>query len=163
MRKRSNGAFSPTASWPRKQLIQIYARRGDYGRAIDMAKAYLAEYPNDRDFAKRFASELFNASHWALAVPLLEPLLQRKADPELYGLLGFAMTRGGGKAEGVALLEKPAALDPNNWWTFYALGYAHFYDGEFPRAVPWFERVLELRPNFPEIEERLRTIRSRPS
>lgn len=154
-------AFAPSATRPRKQLIRSYSRRGDYDRAIGMAKEYLAEYPNDRDFATRFADELFNASRWASAVPLLEPFLRGKPDPTLYGLLGFAMTRGGRKAEGVALLEKAAALDPANWWTFYALGYAHFYDGEFSAAAAPFERVLKLRPDFPEIEERLRTIRSK--
>ncbi len=71
------------------------------------------------------------------------------------------MTGAGRQVEGVAVLEKAIPLDPDNWWTYCALGYAHFYAGEFADAALWFERVLQLRPNFPEIEERLRTIRSR--
>jgi tetratricopeptide (TPR) repeat protein len=160
-RLRSVLQFAPTASRPWKELIGTYFRRGDYDRAASLAKEYLSIYPNDRDFAIRFASDLFSASRWPAAVPILEPFLRGRPDAKVYGLLGFAMTRAGRQAEGVAVLERAIPLDPHHWWTYYALAYAHFYAGEFAEAAPWFERVLELRPNFPEIEERLRTIRSR--
>ena len=153
--------YAPTASRPWKELVATFFRRGDHDRAVSLAQEYLAIYPNDRDFAIRFAGDLFSASRWPAAVPILEPFMRGRPDAKLYGLLGFAMTRAGRQAEGVAILERAIPLDPDNWWTYYALGYAHFYAGALAEAAPWFERVLQLRPNFPEIEERLRAIRSR--
>jgi tetratricopeptide (TPR) repeat protein len=94
------------------------------------------------------------------AVPLLEPFLTRAPGAQVYRNLGFALTRAGRKAEGVDLLKKAISLEPDEWWTYYALGYAYFYEAEFREAAPWFEKVLELRPRFPEIEDRLRQIRA---
>jgi len=153
--------YAPTASRPWKELVATYIRRGEYDRAVDLAKEYLTIYPHDRDFAIHFAGELFSASRWPAAVPILEPFMRGQPDAKIYALLGFAMTRAGRQAEGVAVLKKAIRLDPDDWWIHYALAYAHFYAGEFAEAAPWFERVLEFRPNFPEVEERLRAIRSR--
>ena len=39
------------------------------------------------------------------------------------------------------------------------LGYAFYYAGDMAQALPWFERLLEIEPNFPEIQDRVRAIR----
>jgi len=69
------------------------------------------------------------------------------------------MTRAGRQAEGVALIKKAIALEPDEGWSGSGLAYAYFYNGELREAEPCFEKLLELRPDFPEIEDRLRAIR----
>jgi hypothetical protein len=152
--------MTPTASQPWKDLVAFYVRNARFDEAIASAHEYLKVYPDDVDFALRVTADLYNSYRHADAVPLLEPFLTRAPGAQVYRNLGFALTRAGRKAEGVDLLKKAISLEPDEWWTYYALGYAYFYDGEFREAAPWFEKVLELRPHFPEIEDRLRQIRA---
>jgi hypothetical protein len=151
---------SPNASRVWKDLVNARCRHRRYDEALAAGLEYLKIFPGDEVFAVRLAGEFFSADRWPSAVPLLEPFLQRKPSFEVYRYLGFAMTRANRQAEGVELIKKSIAMKPDEWWSHYVLAYAYFYNSEFSAAVPWFEKVLELRPNFPEIEERLRTIRA---
>ncbi|PYM99828.1 MAG: hypothetical protein DME07_18570 [Candidatus Rokuibacteriota bacterium] len=47
-------------------------------------------------------------------------------------------------------------------YSYYMLGYAFYYAGDMAQALPWFERLLEIEPNFPEIQARVREIRRAP-
>ena len=150
---------TPTASQVWKDLANLQFRRGRHDEALATALEYLKVYPDDDEFAVRLAGDFYSADLWPSAVPLLEPFLTRKPTFQIYRFLGFAMTRAGRQGEGVALIKKAIALEPDEWWSYYVLAYAYFYNGELREAEPWFEKLLELRPDFPEIEGRLRAIR----
>jgi len=150
----------PTASQLWKRLVDFYFRHGRHDEALATGNEYLKLYPNDYDFAMAVAGALFNINKHPRAVPLLEPFLAKRPTLELHQMLGFAMFAAGRKVEGEALMRKATAMQPDDWNSYYFLGYAHFYTGGQAGALPWFERLLEIAPNFPEIQERVRAIRS---
>ncbi len=150
----------PGAGRVRRQLVDLYIRDGRINEALFATYDHMRIYPNDLPFADHVAGAIFNANVHPLAVPLLEPFLAKRPTLELRRNLGFAYFRAGRKDEGVALMKQAIAMRPDDVVSYYFLGYAYFYAGDSANALPWFERLLELEPNYPEIQERVRTIRA---
>jgi Flp pilus assembly protein TadD len=86
--------------------------------------------------------------------------LPKRPTLELHQMLGFALFRADRRVEGEALMRKAIEMQPDEWLSYYYLGYAYFYAGDPAGALPWFERSLQIARNFPEIQDRVRTIRA---
>lgn len=149
----------PNAAQVWRRLVDFYIRQNRYDDAVTAGTEYLRLYPNDVDFALHLGGALFNVNLHPRAVPLVEPFLTRHPTVELQRLLGFAMFRAGRKSEGAALMQKAIEQRPDDVQSYYVLGYAYFYAGDMAGALPWFERLLQIAPNYPEIQERVRAIR----
>jgi hypothetical protein len=153
----------PSAAEVWKNLVDYYVRQNRYDEAVTAGTEYLKIYPDDYDFAMRLAGALFNANHHPRAVPLLEPFLPKRPTLEIHQMLGFALFMAGRKADGDGLMRKAIEMQPDEPYSYYMLGYAYFYTGNRTVALQWFERLLQLEPNFPEIQARVREIRSTPT
>ena len=140
--------------------MDLYIRDRRFNDALFVAYDHLRIYSNDLSFANHVAGVLFNPNVHPLAVPLLEPFLATRPTLEPRRDLGFAYFRAGRRDEGVALMKQAIAMRPDDVTSYYFLGYAYFYAGDTVNALPWFERLLELEPNYPEIQERVRAIRT---
>jgi hypothetical protein len=150
----------PSAGQVRRRLVDHYIRDGRFNEAIFAGFDHLRIYPNDLAFAEHLAGALFNANLHPLAVPFLEPFLATRPTLEVRRNLGFALFRAGRKAEGATLMKQALEMHPDDVVSYYFLGYAYFYAGDTAGALPWFERLLEIEPNYPEIQDRVRAIRN---
>ena len=152
-------ASAPTAAQVWRRLVDFYIRERRYQDAITAGTERLKLYPSDLEFAMHLTGELFNANYHQNSVPILEPFLARHPTPDVQRTLGFAMFRAGRKAEGAALMRAAIDQRPDDIHSYYTLGYAYFYAGDMQGALPWFERLLQINPNYPEIQQRVRAIR----
>jgi tetratricopeptide (TPR) repeat protein len=152
-------AAVPAAAQVWRRLVALYIREQRYQDAIAAGTERLKIYPNDLEFAMGLAGELFNANYHQHAVPILEPFLARHPTADVQRMLGFAMFRAGRKAEGAALMRQAIDQRPDDIHSYYMLGYAYYYGGDMAGALPWFERLLQIHPNYPEIQQRVREIR----
>ena len=152
--------LSPTASQAWRQLVSFYLAHHRWPEARKATAEYLDIYPNQIVFANYTAEVLVTAGRFDDVIALLEPVAAKRANYHTYGHLGFALVMKGRKADGVKLLQSAIAMEPKNYWAYYALGYSYILTGEPRSAVPYFERILELRPNYPEIEDLLQKIKS---
>jgi tetratricopeptide (TPR) repeat protein len=153
--------IAPTAAGPRKNLIRFYLERRRWKEAAAAGQEYLQLYPNDYDFISGVAAALGVARQDAEALSLLEPFVARQPNYELLNMVGWMLHRAGQSARGIALLESSIPLDPDSWWAYYHLGYAYRDVGRLEDAVAMFQKVLERRPNYPEIEQQLQFLRRR--
>jgi Flp pilus assembly protein TadD len=92
-------------------------------------------------------------------VTVLADIAPQREDAEVFMLLGHALASQGQRAEGVALLERARAMQPKNWWPYYALGWAYGGNGEYARAVAAFQKAIELRPGLADAERELQRLR----
>jgi tetratricopeptide (TPR) repeat protein len=120
-----------------------------------LAAEQMRFYPNDLVFIRYVSGVLLNAYRYSEIVTLLEPTAKQKSDYQIEGKLGFALVMRGRKVEGIKYLESAISKEPRNYWAYSALGYAHVYTGTPKNAVPYFKKVLEIRPGFPEIQDML--------
>ncbi|MGH3372767.1 MAG: tetratricopeptide repeat protein [Nocardioidaceae bacterium] len=49
-------------------------------------------------------------------------------------------------------------MNPETFWGYYHLAYAYRYAGQPTEAAAMFREVLKRRPDYPEIEQELRSI-----
>lgn len=154
-------AILPTASqaWKRRVTFELDHRR--WGDAYESARQYLSLYPADYEFALSTSAALGVASQHREAVALLEPFLEHRADYTLYNVVGWGLAKLGETDRAIALLQASIPMDPKSFWAYYHLGYVFRNTGRTQEAITMFERVLELRPNIPEVNEQLRSLRNR--
>jgi len=148
----------PTASRPRQNLTYLYLEQHRWEEVKRLSEQQMKFYPNNLVFIRYVTAVLLNAYRYSEIVALLEPIAKTKSDYQVYGKLGFALAMTGRKAEGMKYLESAILKEPRNYWAYSALGYAHVYTGTPKNAVPYFKRVLEIRPGFPEVQDMLRKI-----
>ncbi len=146
----------PTASRPRHNLTYLYLDQHRWEEVKRLSAEQMKFYPNDLLFIRYVTGVLLNAYRYSEIVALLEPIAKNKSDYQVYGKLGFALAMRGRKPEGIKYLESAILMEPRNYWAYSALGYAHVYTGTPKNAVPYFKKVLEIRPGFPEIQDMLR-------
>ena len=92
----------------------------------------------------------------------MEPFVARQPrNYELLNLVGWSLHQAGQSARGIEILEAAVPLEPENWMAYYHLGYAYQAIRRNAEAIVMFEKVLEIRRDYPEIVRQLRTLRQR--
>jgi hypothetical protein len=152
-------AVAPEAARIRRDLADFYAGLGRFTEAALTTREYARRFPDDRRFPVRIARWLSARERLADVVIALEDVAPRREDPEVYVLLGHALTAQGRRAEGIALLERARGLQPRDWRPHYALGWAYAGGGDYARAVRMFQKAIELRPGLADAERELRRLR----
>ena len=153
----------PTASSPRQNLTYLYLEQHRWKEVRSLAAEQMHYYPNDLVFVRYVTGVLLNAYRYAEIVSLLEPIAKQRRDYKIEVTLGFALSMTGRKQEGLKYIESAIIKEPGNYWGYFALGYAHFYTGTAQKAIPYFRKVLEIRPGFPEIQDILAKIQKAES
>ncbi len=151
----------PTAAEAWKDLIYFYLDRRRWKEAFRTTQDYLKIYPNDYEFASSVASSFAISRLYVEAVAILEPFVTRRPSYEVYNLVGFDLAKTGNYTRAVELLKASIPLDPDNWVAYYHLGYVLRDMSKPEEAVVMFEKVLERRPNIPEVKEQIRILRQK--
>ena len=154
--------MAPTAAGPRRERLLFLVERQQWQATIRAAQEYITLYPDDYDFMVGIGASLTIARRSADAVALLEPFLVRQPrNYELLNFLGWGLHQSGRSARGIELLRTAIPIEPENVMAYYHLGYVYRDTGRTADAIAMFEKVLERRRNYPEIEHELRVLRER--
>jgi hypothetical protein len=120
---------APTATGPLKHLITFYLERQRWEAATAVALEYLRRYPDDYGYMGNIAARLGAARRTRESLTLLEPFVGR------------------------------IPPDAESWWAYYHLGYAYRDAGRPRDAVVMFEKVLQERPSYAEVQQQLHQLR----
>ncbi len=142
-------------------LITLYAGRGEFESATRWFGVLHTTYPQQTAPGLRLAEALIDARRHPEAVTVLQKLLEVRRDYDVLYRLGYALAWAGQKREAVPILREAAALDPDEPWALYSLGYVLRDIGQYADAKTAWSKVLQMLPNFPEIERNLRAIETR--
>jgi hypothetical protein len=157
-------AIAPNAAGPRRERLLWLVEQQRWPDTVEAAREYVRLYPDDYDFIKGIAASLGVVGQIAETVALLEPFMARQPkNYELLNLVGWGLHQSGQSPRGIEILEAAVRLEPDNWMAYYHLGYAYRAVGRPAEAIVMFEKVLELRRHYPEIERELRILRQRAS
>jgi tetratricopeptide (TPR) repeat protein len=152
-------AAAPDAARIRRDLAEFYVRLGRFAEAAVVTREYARRFPDDRAFPVRIARMLTTRERLGEVVTVLADVAPRREDADVFMLLGHALAAQGRGPEGLALIERARTMQPRNWWPYWALGWAHAREGEYPRAVAAFQKALELRPDLADAERELQRLR----
>jgi hypothetical protein len=136
---------NPTSAQGWKMLVKGYALRNKVAEGTDATVAYARLYPADYDWPETIAKGLGMAGHCPEMYRILEPFIARRTDYEFYVFVGHALACMKRAPEGMVFLEKAKALEPENWWADYEIGYIYFDAQKFELAQPFLVRVQKTR------------------
>ena len=97
------------------------------------------------------------SDQWNRAEADLEHALELKPDqPLVLNYLGYSwIDRGQQLKRGLQMIEKAAALRPEDGYIVDSLGWAHYRLGDYAAAVEYLEKAVELVPDDPTINDHL--------
>jgi len=136
---------NPTSAEGWKMLIKGYALRNNVPDGTDATVEYARLYPADDYWPEVIALGLGMAGHCSEMYRILEPFIGRRTDYEFHVYVGHALACLKRRPEALVFLEKAKALEPNNWWADYEIGYLYFDAQQFELARPFLARVQSLR------------------
>lgn len=95
--------------------------------------------------------------NWPAAeVDLKKALSLFPNQPLILNYLGYSWIDQGIKLDqGMAYIEKAVALKPDDGFIVDSLGWAHYKQGSYDKAVRYLERAVELRPEDPVLNDHL--------
>jgi hypothetical protein len=148
---------SPGAAEPMKLLIRGYAMRDNIPDAAAATLEYERLHPADHEYPERIALGLGMAGDCKHMHQLLEPFIGRRTDYEFYTHVGYALACLKRRDEAMTYFEKAIALEPENWWAYYHIGYMYFDAQRFEQAEPFLQKVLVKR-RIPDVARDVGTI-----
>lgn len=152
---RTNGRTS------RRALADLYRNLDRNADAAPLYAGLVAELdpPARRDWRLFFAqgATLERLGQWPQAEAALQQALLVSPDqPEVLNYLGYTWVDTGLKVrEGLAILERAVAQQPDEGYIIDSLGWAHFKLGNFGQAVELLERAVELSPGDSTLNDHL--------
>jgi tetratricopeptide (TPR) repeat protein len=150
---------SPTASMPWRSLITSHLEHRRWNEAAQAADAYFSHYPKSYAFATYVGGALVAAGRFKLGIPYLERVVAARPDYTSFQLLGQALTKSGQLDRGIEVLRTSISLKPDDYEAYYHLGFSYLKAENPEEARLMFEKALERRPNFPEVEAQLAKLR----
>lgn len=139
-------------------LINIYSKRNEFDLALEWYDKLLMKFPVEYDIGFELGGKLVDAKRYRQAVNVLRKVSEAKKDYEVLYMLGYALAWSGEKDEAEKYLIEATELDPTDYRAFYSLGYVYRETGRPEKAKENWAKVLKLLPNFPEVENNIKSI-----
>lgn len=156
-RHRAVLAVAPDAAASWAALASLYARRGQWPQALEAARGYLRSSANVAPI-ETIAADLFQARDYSRSLEFSRLVFERSRSFKSLVFFGWTLAKLGRHGESLPLLEEAVRMNPETFWGYYHLAYAYKYAGKRAEAVTMFREVLKRRPDFPEIEQQLRSL-----
>jgi tetratricopeptide (TPR) repeat protein len=137
-------------------LINLYSKKNEFDLALEWYDKLLMKYPGECGIGSDLGGRLVDAKRYRQAVIVLRNVLEVKRDYDVLYMLGYALAWAGEKDEAEKYLIEAADLDPSDFRAFYTLGYVYRDTGKYLKAKEAWAKVLELLPNFPEVENNIK-------
>lgn len=153
--ERTNGRVA------RRALADLYRNLDRNAEAAPLYAGLVSELdpPAQRDWRLFFAqgATLERLGKWPEAEAALQQALLVSPDqPEVLNYLGYTWVENGTKVhEGLAILERAVAQQPDEGYIIDSLGWAHFKLGNYGQAVELLERAVELSPGDSTLNDHL--------
>ncbi len=151
--------IAPKAAIAWKGLIYYYLEAQKLDKAASLGKEYLSIYPDDTETQIYVGSELAIAGHYAESIEFFEYAISKKPEYEAYRMMGWALSFKGDKERAIEALKKAIEINPNDYRGYYHSGYVYMDLGKYDNAEAMFIKVLEMQPNFPEVQRLLESVR----
>ncbi len=140
------------AIFPKKELMRVYANKGDYEKALALAKEILKLAPDDKETLFIMAKLYWAQKRPARAIQTLEHLLEKYPDyEEAWSVLATIYLQKNNLEEAIAALEKLAQKNPKNEALLLELARLWRRKGDFEKARLYYEKALKLAPDQPHI------------
>ncbi|PYU76547.1 MAG: hypothetical protein DMG49_01340 [Acidobacteria bacterium] len=98
------------------------------------------------------ATQAIKENRWTDAITDLRTAHERAPDNcDIWGQLGFALSRNEQYGEAIRVFEELAAKEPASPKWPYMVGYQHYQQKAWARAIEWFEKALKLRPGYVKV------------
>jgi Flp pilus assembly protein TadD len=149
---------APDARVALEALVSQYATDGKFAEAMTWDATLRSRYPDAYEPTLLLGQRLTNAKRFADAIPTLRAAAAVSQEYEVLYALGYALAWGRQRDEAVRVLREATAADPTDWRAFYSLGYVYAALGRASEARAAWTTVLELLPQFPEVEQNLRNL-----
>jgi tetratricopeptide (TPR) repeat protein len=153
----------PAAAEGWKRLIEYYRAKKRWTDAYTTVQGYLKVYPKDYRSAAMNGHHLLVEGLYDQAIELLRYAMGGRPNYSDYQALGWALQARGRTAEGVKYFEASIPIAPREWEAYFHLGEAYAALGRRKEAIVMYEKVLELRPGFPEMQHALRKLKQQDS
>ena len=155
--------LSMLAAMPRSHtalagLVSLYTDRGELDRGIQSYAALTRVYPDEPDVGYRLGTKLIDTHRYRDGADILQQVVTMRRDYAGLYTLGYALAWAGDKHEAAKYLREATKLAPDDFRAFYSLGYVMRDTGQYAEAKVAWSKVLELRPDFPEVQANLRAI-----
>lgn len=138
-------------------LVYVYMDK----ERFDEAQKWYARYAEKGDHdgvGTQLAQRMIDNRLYGRAVILLKDLIKEERSYENLYTLGYALAWAGKKQEAAIYLQEATEFDPADYRAFYSLGYVYRDTHNYAKAKQAWENVLELIPQFPEVEKNLQDI-----
>ena len=152
---------APAASVIWRRLIEFYLDHRRWKEAVETTHRYLKIYPDDYKTADWVGTDLDVLGRYNDGIPLLEYAASKRPTNDIYVALGWGLRYHGKSDRAAVALEKAIQLDPDDWWSYFHLGYVYKDLGRYAEAVRMFEKVLKYRPSFPLVQRDLVELRNK--
>jgi Flp pilus assembly protein TadD len=149
---------APNARVALERLVGIYAEDGEFTQAIAWDTTLRLRYPDEYETTLQLGKRLTDARRFADAVTVFRHAAAVSREYEVLYALGYALAWSGKRDEAVQTLREAIQVDPDDWRAYYSLGYVYVGLGRHSEARTTWTKVLELLPNFPEVEQYLRRL-----
>jgi tetratricopeptide (TPR) repeat protein len=138
-------------------LGRQFFQKGEIERArIQLEKAY-HQRPNSINFALNLAHVYFRSEEYLRIKEILLPFSESsKANYDVYFLLGMAHQALGEYSQAISLYDKAVSHFGININLLNSLGECYYRLGELGEALAAWEKSLEINPNQPEIEKKVK-------
>jgi Flp pilus assembly protein TadD len=154
---------APEARVALEALVGLYAGDGKFAQAIAWDTTLRTRYPDEYETTLHLGKQLTDAKRFAEAITILRQAAGISREYEVLYALGYALAWGREREEAAQILREATVVDPTDWRAFYSLGYVYAALGRVPEAKAAWTTVLELLPNFPEVEQNLRGLPAQTS
>jgi tetratricopeptide (TPR) repeat protein len=139
-------------------LVNLYSKRNEFDLALDWYDKLLVKFPVEYEIGFDLAGRLVDAKRYKQAVTVLRKVVEVKRDYEVIYMLGYALAWAGEKEEAEKYLTQATDLDPTDFRAYYTLGYVYRDTGRYGKAKEAWGKVLQLLPNFPEVQNNIKSI-----
>lgn len=139
-------------------LINLYSKRNEFDLALEWYDKLVTKFPAEYEIGFDLAGKLVDAKRYRQAVTVLRQVVEVKKDYEILYMLGYALAWAGEKDEAEKYLILATELDPTDFRAFYSLGYVYRDTGRYLKAKEAWAKVLQLLPNFPEVQNNIKSL-----